>query len=244
MDWKTRLKRTLERYAELRLYRHSLPRGVDFAYDCRRLLAPSEMSVVFDVGANVGQSAERFRLTYPSARIFCFEPVPTTYRALVGRVGSYPEVELHRIALGDLEEERYINIEPNPIGSGNSFVNTYASRSREPVRVRTLDNFCDERKIENIDLLKVDVEGFEIEVLKGAKKMLSEQRIKALYLETAVRCDRLHYFVPLHEIDAYIAPFGYSIFGIYDQEIDRIKNVEYLYFFNVAYVLSRLCERS
>ena len=51
------------------------------------------------------------------------------------------------------------------------------------VQTQTLDNFCLSQKIENIDVLKIDTEGNEINVLKGAKKLLSENRIKLIYVE-------------------------------------------------------------
>ena len=51
------------------------------------------------------------------------------------------------------------------------------------VQTQTLDNFCLSQKIENIDVLKIDTEGNEANVLKGAKKLLLENRIKLIYVE-------------------------------------------------------------
>ena len=51
------------------------------------------------------------------------------------------------------------------------------------VQTQTLDNFCLSNKIENIDVLKIDTEGNDLNVLKGAKKLLSENKIKAIYTE-------------------------------------------------------------
>jgi hypothetical protein len=57
------------------------------------------------------------------------------------------------------------------------------------VKVLTLDSFCEQRSIEKIDLLKVDVEGFEIEVFKGAKRMLENKNIQIIAFEISTRTE-------------------------------------------------------
>ena len=239
MDWKTWLKQCVERYAGIRLYRYSLPRGVDFAYDARQILVPDEVSVVFDVGANIGQYANRFRAAYPNAQIFCFEPVSTVFEQLDRQVAEWRQVKAYRIAFGSARESKNIYVNSDP--SMHSFVNALPEKCQEMVQVRTLDDFCLQNGISNIDLLKIDVEGYELEVLRGAKRMLSECRIKALYLESTARSNRSHSLVPVNEIDEHVARYGYSIFGIYEQEIDRRSDTRYLYFFNAAFVQQKLC---
>lgn len=246
MDWKTWLKTRLERYTGIRLYRYSLPRGVDFSYDARRILIPGEVTVVFDVGANVGQSAERFRASYPNARILCFEPVSTTFQELTRRAANWRHVETLQLAFGSMAGPQAMYINSDPLSSINSFVSASdeSRGGKEMVQVQTLDEFCCKHNIQTIDLLKIDVEGYELEVLRGAERMLSEGRVKALYLETALRHDNRYHFVPLTQLDAYLSPKGYAIFGIYDQEMDHVKNVNCLVFCNVAYLLHQLCEKS
>ena len=241
MDWKTWLKQRIEKYTGVRIYRWSLPRGVDFAYDARHILVPEKVQVVFDVGANIGQSADRYRLTYPNARILCFEPVSTTFRELNRRVATWRQVETYQLAFGSTSGPKSIYINSDPISSVNSFVNVFDGDRQEVVQVQTLDDFCLKNNIDNIDLLKIDVEGFEVEVLQGAQRMLSEHRVRSLYLESTMRLNHDHYFVPLNEIDDHLAPLGYSIFGVYEQQMDPIRRNNYLYFFNVAYVEGSLC---
>ncbi len=241
MDWKTWLKQRIEKYTGVRLYRWSLPRGVDFAYDARHILVPEKVQVVFDVGANIGQSADRYRLTYPNARILCFEPVSTTFQELNRRVATWRQVETYHLAFGSTAGPKSIHINSDPISSVNSFVNAFDGDLKEVVQVQTLDEFCLKNSIDNVDLLKIDVEGFELPVLQGAQRMLSEHRVKSLYLESTMRPNHDHYFVPFDEIDDHLAPLGYSIFGVYEQQMDPIRRRNYLYFFNVAYVEGGLC---
>jgi FkbM family methyltransferase len=246
MDWKTYLKRKVERYTGVRLYRYSLPRGIDFSNDARHILIPGKVSVVFDVGANIGQSAEQFRLSYPNARILCFEPVSTTFQELNRRAANWRQVETYQLAFGSMSGPKAIHINSDPLSTVNSFVSAFDGGlgGKETVQVQTLDAFCRNNNIEDIDLIKIDVEGYEIEVLRGAERMLSEGRVKALYLETSLQHDKHCHFVPLTQLDEYLSRFGYLIFSIYDQGMDQSRSVNYLFFCNVAYIHRRLCEKS
>jgi len=172
VDWKTWLKQRIEKYTGVRLYRWSLPRGVDFAYDARHILVPEKVQVVFDVGANIGQSADRYRLTYPNARILCFEPVSTTFQELNRRVATWRQVETYHLAFGSTAGPKSIHINSDPISSVNSFVNAFDGDLKEVVQVQTLDEFCLKNSIDNVDLLKIDVEGFEYEIITAFDKFL------------------------------------------------------------------------
>lgn len=193
MDWKTWIKQNIERFTGIRIYRYSLPRGIDFAYDVRHIINPKNVSIVFDVGANVGQSAKKFRTIYPNARILCFEPVSSTYQELKRRVSKYERIETFNLAFGNTECLKSIHINPDPTSTVNSFINEFTPGMTEMVKVQTLDDFCIENNIEKIDLLKIDVEGYEVEVLKGADRMLSNNRVKSLYLEAAPRFNDDHF---------------------------------------------------
>lgn len=241
LDWKTLAKKRIERYTGIRIYRHSLPRGVDFVYDARNVLIPERVSVVFDVGANIGQSADWFHRSYCNARIFCFEPVDSTFRELARRVSGLTRIQTFRMAIGSARGKQEIFINSDPVSSVNSFVNAFAGDDRQLVDVETLDDFCESKQIREIDLLKVDVEGYEMEVLKGARRLLSQKRIKCCYLEAAPRFNNQYHFVSIAEIDGYLSDLGYSAYGIYEQQKDELRRIDRLYFFNVAYMQDELC---
>ena len=64
------------------------------------------------------------------------------------------------------------------------FAVRFGTKARQiQVRCTTLDRFCSERGVKQIDVLKIDTEGFEFEVLKGASSMLAQQAIKFIYFE-------------------------------------------------------------
>src|SRR6188508_1270833 len=76
------------------------PHGWDVQIDIDRRLTQTPITVIFDVGANRGQSALRFRRWFPSATLHCFEPVPATFAHLQKVVGGWPRAYTHMCALG------------------------------------------------------------------------------------------------------------------------------------------------
>ncbi len=89
-----------------------------------------------------------------------------------------------------------------------------ATREKIPVNVTTLDEFCAEQQIGRIDLLKTDCQGFDLRVLKGAQRMLSEKRVGL------IQCEAI--FDPqyagqgwFHEILGYLTSCDYALCNIY-----------------------------
>ena len=82
--------------------------------------------------------------------------------------------------------------------------------------IDTVDRFCDQGGIDQIHFMKVDVEGHEMPVLEGAASMLRGGRISIIKLEAAIDPD-LAYHTQLGDICNVLHPFGYRLFGFYDQ---------------------------
>jgi FkbM family methyltransferase len=151
--------------------------------------------VAFDVGANIGiYTALLSRLCGPTGRVFTFEPVPDTYWRLreslaLNRCGNVIPVQS---AVCERDGTARINLfdahfsEWNSLGMPSMF-NLDGSRisPHDSVEVPacTLDQFCAAEKIERVNFLKVDVEGFELSVFKGAERLLRERRVDFLCFE-------------------------------------------------------------
>ena len=149
---------------------------------------------VFDVGANVGELVLLFsRCVGESGKIHAFEAAGSTFDRLkiVCEATEKRNVALNHLALSDKKGVIKLNVYEEAYSS----FNTQAARplkdyglDLEPVAVEetdaaTVDDYCEENRIENIDLLKIDVEGAELQVMKGARKMLEAKRIKCLTFE-------------------------------------------------------------
>lgn len=146
-----------------------------------------ERPVVFDVGANEGGWVAEVLALRPDARIHAFEPQA---RLAAGISASQPKVVVNSVALGDAPGTLELADYEGHAGSQHASlldgvidgIHRGVARYTK-VPVATLDAYCNEREIEHIDLLKIDVEGFEIKVLQGARRMLSERRLGTIQFE-------------------------------------------------------------
>jgi len=176
--------------------------------------------VVFDVGANVGEYSARIRQLYPQIEIHCFEPDKGVFDQI-----SLANVKKNNIALGDVVGYRTFYRNPNA-PELNSFYDmsvdssVYASIVPMQVAIITLDDYCKNNSIKHIDLLKIDVEGHELSVLKGAKKMLKAGAIDKIQFEFGYASIYSRTF--LRDFFEYLLPLRYEIYKIKQLGLERI----------------------
>jgi len=150
-----------------------------------------EPKVIFDVGANVGDYAILLAKRFKSSKIYCFEPIPANYKKLVNNTLSLTTINV-QTAFGSSRGtfELYIG-DHNMDGSmataykkalDNVFQFAGETNSVTECQVTTIDDFC-AGKIDQIDFLKIDVEGHELEVLKGASAMINSGKIQIIQFE-------------------------------------------------------------
>jgi FkbM family methyltransferase len=140
--------------------------------------------IVFDVGANVGEYARLVLAIRPDARISCFEPSRAAFTELSLRLGG--TVTAFPIGLGDREGEADLFAPSSGSPMGSVYPRKHSSIAFKPterVRVRRLDDVCREMKIEKIHLLKLDVEGHELAVLRGAHQLLASGAVDMIQFE-------------------------------------------------------------
>jgi FkbM family methyltransferase len=134
--------------------------------------------MVFDVGANVGQSIRRYRDSFPGCTLHSFEPIPGLYDDLCAQWRDAVDIHLHRVALaaecGDVEfhvtrlQEASSLLKPDPLVMSLSQDGKYEYRTIS-VPCESLDHFCSRHAVDSIDILKIDVQGAELQVLKDRK---------------------------------------------------------------------------
>jgi FkbM family methyltransferase len=145
-----------------------------------------------DIGANKGDYTEKI-LSYTNSHVLAFEPLPKAYESLTKLQKKYPN-RLSAINQGVGSEKArlplYFGSDESELASFSSEVNEIdfvaASNTKTMmVLVDTLDNFLSEKigLIEQIDLIKIDTEGFEYEVLLGAKKTIETLKPKFIQIE-------------------------------------------------------------
>lgn len=147
--------------------------------------------IVFDVGANVGGYTKELIDSGVDTRvIFAFEPHPITFSALKENTSKYACVVPISSALSDQEGEVALYDRADENGTSHAsldkriFLIVHKVKSKfNIVKVDTIDAFSQRNMIDTIDFLKIDVEGFELKVLHGARKMLKDKKIRCIQFE-------------------------------------------------------------
>lgn len=172
--------------------------------------------VIFDIGANVGQTVDRYRRLYPSAGIYCFEPVPSTFAELKRHTARDPLTRCFQIAFCDQVSTATMNIQRTHSG-GNSLlqpVEAGRTTSRIQVPTATIDAFCEKEGIFGVDILKVDAEGAEQSIFRGAARMFSRRAIRFVFMEV---CFRPQYvgMALFQDLDADLKRAGFRLYRLY-----------------------------
>lgn len=149
--------------------------------------------VIFDVGANVGDYSARVHDMIPSARIYSFEPAAPVFEQLVRRLSTLANVEAFNFGFSD--EDKTVDLYSYTVeGQAASVISSIDRRlptqvlqvevsNAEQIAVRTLDSFCTAEGVNRIDFLKLDVEGHELAILRGARGMLERDAISMIQFE-------------------------------------------------------------
>jgi FkbM family methyltransferase len=165
------------------------PFGRDVWFDIARLSERWDIPIkcVFDVGANIGQSSQAILAYFPDAKVYAFEPHPGTFERLA-EVLSGQHAEAFNIALADRAGEvdlfTYEADQINSLTPTSRFAVRFGKIGKPmPIQATTIDEFCCSHGIKTIDVLKVDTEGCELKVLKGATEKLKSHGVRFVYAE-------------------------------------------------------------
>ncbi len=167
---------------------------IDYAQSRIRLLGVSDLPIrtVFDIGANRGRKARLYRRRFPDARIYCVEPIPACC-AIIEEWAQHQHglVSVMNLALGS--QPGKLNFCWNVRHSGGSSLiepHDIESRLRRgdcrriEVAVETLDRVASRLPVEDGILVKIDVEGFDLEVIRGGRATL--RRASAVIVEVGL----------------------------------------------------------
>lgn len=162
----------------------SLPTGVDWLHDIRRSGLVGAAPLCFDVGANVGQTVQELKRAWPAARVHAFEPFSQPRAVLTEVSARWSDVTVEAVALG--AEPGSVLVQPRELSVLNSLLPSTAPASVAPaetIRVETVDRYCATKGIDAIDVFKTDTEGYDLDVLRGADRMLGSQRVAFVHVE-------------------------------------------------------------
>jgi len=143
-----------------------------------------DVTDIYDIGANVGLFAEAYAALIRGVKVTCFEPVPATFELLKHRCGEIPGVRMERLALGDQSSVLKMNTctldqADSLLMPGQELVGGWEGVSpngQVDVNVVTLDDYVEQHPSSGMASLKIDVQGYELKVLRGATKTLAQCR--------------------------------------------------------------------
>ncbi len=135
---------------------------------------------IFDVGANVGGYARRVLALSQDTNLHCFEPNSEAFAELELK---FKNIFCNKLALGDEIGNKNLFISPGESSFSSFFLQNEHGLNTEVVEISTIDKYCLSRDINHIDLLKIDTEGSEFLILRGAKRMLESSAIDVIQFE-------------------------------------------------------------
>jgi len=156
---------------------------------CKKINRPT----IFDVGAHHGQTAMLFKDRFPGSLIHSFEPFSESFGVLKGNTAKDPNIRIFNYGLSD--RNAMLNFHSNPSSATNSLLSTAGQGSatwgkglletKEIIEAefRTLDSVIAELRIPRVNILKLDVQGAEHLVLKGAESACQQGRIDLIFSE-------------------------------------------------------------
>lgn len=143
-------------------------------------LNPVKPNVIFNIGALNGVEAILFSNHFPKSHVFLFEASLVPFKLTVDNVSGISNITPVLCGLGNVNGSKILNLFRNP--GLNSFLEEFSDLElfsnkkilSESVPIMKAETYCLENKIKKVDLICVDVQGFEIEVFKGFGNMLKE----------------------------------------------------------------------
>jgi FkbM family methyltransferase len=192
-------------------------------------LSLESINTIIDVGANDGGFAVMINKILPDAAIYSFEPIKDVFENLSRNTSAIKNIKLFNTALGEEETEKEFHI--NEFSASSSFLEMdklhvqsfpYTAQNRkEKITVKKLDSFADAIDFKPNVLLKLDVQGYELNVLKGALKILD--RVNLIIMEVSFL--ELYNSQPLfHEVYQFLYEQGFNFSGNFDQLHDPATN--------------------
>ena len=181
-----------------------------------QLVKPGD--VCLDIGANMGWYTTLFqRLVGSNGVVHAFEPVPPTFKHLGEnvRLNEPQNVRLNNLALGDEEKEIELHIFDD-LPDGHASIATFGHSDFQSYtsRMITLDSYLEETGTDNVRLVKMDIEGAELMMLKGASKLFQQQDLPILEVEMALATTRGFDYVPNDLIEFIRGKADYDFFAI------------------------------
>lgn len=189
----------------------------------------SRGDVCLDIGANIGWFTTLFqKLTGESGHVHAFEPVPSIFEHLRRNVTMNEpprNVTLNNIALGDVEKEIEMHVFRD-LPDGHASMATFGEENYETFGcpMITLDSYLTQNKVGDVRVVKMDIEGAELMMLKGASKLFDQKELPVLEVEMALATTRGFGYLP-NDLVEFISSHGDYEFYEIDERQFKLRRI-------------------
>jgi len=191
-------------------------------------LISSNHPLIFDIGAEDGASCERYSRLFTKPILHAFEPRPDQFGIMKSKFNDNKNIYLNNVAVGSKKEIKKFNQIKG--GGRSSFlkstVDSLSDQTQIDAQVITIDEYVNKNNIKRINLLKIDTQGYEDEVLKGAQETLRLNKIDIIETELILG-NMYEKTLSFNEIENLIYAYGYKFFALvnhqnFDQNSDNL----------------------
>ena len=190
----------------------------------KKILYNCHEPIIFDVGAFKGKMIKQYRSHFPKSKIFAFEPIPECFEIIKKMTLTDLNLQAYCYALNSNNNIKKFYLNNNLASSsllksningqkiwGNDILKTI---SNIQVECKTIDHFCNENNINHINILKLDVQGSELDVLEGATNLLKKGRIDIIFSEISI-FSSYEKQGDLNQIISFLYKNNFELFNIY-----------------------------
>ena len=173
--------------------------------------------LIFDVGSHKGELLYFFKELFSNSKVYCFEPQLDIFNTLLKfiKTNKYKNVVCENIGLDKFDGTKYFYSLNNTTQSTFLQIKDHKEKikSINDCKVARGDNYCFLKKIESIDILKINVQGLELDVIMGFEKYLSKSSIKLVLVEFDYS-NRYEKKTTVGNLENFLSKYNYSLFDI------------------------------
>jgi len=188
----------------------------DFDQTIKKIFNKKKIKII-DIGANTGQTIDRFQRIFSNCEIYSVEPSFNAFSKLNRDYKEKKNISLFNFAIGDKKKNKiFYDYNDNVLSSFNKLNKKNSLNKiykKNKVKVLSLDEFCKQYKISNINILKIDTQGNEINVLRSGAKSLRSQIFDLIELEIILG-DYYNNFSNFFSLEGYLIKNNYRLLAL------------------------------